>query len=171
MSNQLNKVTICLIMTSLLVLMPHSGFLANYGEERIEIESINYKLNTSNSETVWVDGDQPWPQPGRTSSRDSSPPNHSPDGGAGIDSPENASELKSIVNPVINWQYSNYVYSTDALATPIADFSSSIISDQDSVERCGGDSLFSIIVQREDVGGELHSFLRIVEGEDSDIAW
>ena len=103
MSNQLNKVTICLIMTSLLVLMPHSGFLANNGEERIEIESINYKLNTSKSETVWVDGDQPWPQPGRTSSRDSSPPNHSPDGGAGIDSPENASELKSIINPVINW--------------------------------------------------------------------
>ena len=171
MSDQLNKVTICLIMTSLLVLMPHSGFLANNGEEQIEIESINYKLNTSNSETVWVDGDQPWPQPGRTSSRDSSPPNHSPDGGAGIDSPENASELKSIVNPVINWQYSNYVYSTDALATPIADFSSSIISDQDSVERCGGDSLFSIIVQREDVGGELHSFLRIVEGEDADLAW
>ena len=52
MSDQLNKVTICLIMTSLLVLMPHSGFLANNGEEQIEIESINYKLNTSNSETV-----------------------------------------------------------------------------------------------------------------------
>jgi len=66
MSDQLNKVTICLMMTSLLVLMPHSGFLANYGEERIEIESTNTKFNTSNSETVWVDGDQPWPQPGRT---------------------------------------------------------------------------------------------------------
>ena len=57
------------------------------------------------------------------------------------------------------------------MATPIADLSNSIISDADSEERCGGDSLFTIVIQTEDVGGSLHSFLRIIEGEDADLAW
>ena len=103
-------------------------------------------------------GEQPWPQSGKTPGRESTPPSHSPDGGAGIESPENNSELLSIVNPVINWQYSNYAFSTDALATPVADLSASIISDEESLERCGGDSLFMIIIQTEDVGGAPHSF-------------
>ena len=171
MSSQLNKVTICLIMTSLLVLMPHSGFLTNYENHSGEIDHIVVDSYSSNSDSVWVDGEQPWPQPGRTSGRESTPPNHGPDGGAGLDSPDNATELQSIVDPVINWQYSNYVYSTDSFATPIADLSESIVSDEDSNERCGGDSLFTIIIQTEDVGGSLHSFLRIIEGEDADLAW
>ena len=171
MSNQSSKVTICLIMTCLLVLMPHSGFLANHdhSKEEIEIKSIN--SYSSNSETVWEDGEQPWPQSGKTPDRQSTPPSHSPDGGAGIESPGNNSELLSIVNPVINWQYSNYAFSTDALATPVADLSESIISDEESLERCGGDSLFIIIIQTEDVGGAPHSFLKIIEGEDADLAW
>ncbi len=151
--------------------MPHSGFLANHdhAKEEIEIKSIN--SYSSNSETVWEDGEQPWPQSGRTPDRQSTPPSHSPDGGAGIESPGNNSELLSIVNPVINWQYSNYAFSTDALATPVADLSESIISDEESLERCGGDSLFIIIIQTEDVGGAPHSFLKIIEGEDADLAW
>ena len=171
MSNQSSKVTICLIMTCLLVLMPHSGFLANHdhSKEEIEIKSIN--SYSSNSQTVWEDGEQPWPQSGKTPDRQSTPPSHSPDGGAGIESPGNNSELLSIVNPVINWQYSNYAFSTDALATPVADLSESIISDEESLERCGGDSLFIIIIQTEDVGGAPHSFLKIIEGEDADLAW
>ena len=145
MSSQLNKVTICLIMTSLLVLMPHSGFLTNYGNHSIEIDERLIESYSSDSDSVWIDGGQPWPQPGRTSGRESTPPTHGPDGGAGLGTPENATELQSIVNPVINWQYNNYVYSTDAFATPIADLSESIISDDDSIERCGGDSLLSLI--------------------------
>ena len=171
MSNQSSKVTICLIMTFLLVLMPHSGFLANYDYTEEEIENKSIHSYSSNSETIWVDGEQPWPQSGKTPGRESTPPQHSPDGGAGIESPENNTELLSIVDPVINWQYSNYAFSTDSLATPIADLSESIISDEDSLERCGGDSLFVIIIQTEDVGGAPHSFLKIIEGEDADLAW
>ncbi|MDC0556155.1 hypothetical protein OAO74_05830, partial [Euryarchaeota archaeon] len=141
MSNQSNKVTICLIMTCLLVLMPHSGFLANYDNSHEEIENKSAESYSLNFEGVWMGGEQPWPQSGKTPGRESTPPSHSPDGGAGIESPENNSELLSIVNPVINWQYSNYAFSTDALATPVADLSASIISDEESLERCGGDSL------------------------------
>ena len=171
MSNQLNKVTICLVMTSLLVLMPHSGLLSNYGDYSDEIKEKRINSSSSDSDSLWVDGGQPWPQPGRTSGRESTPPNHGPDGGAGLGAPDNITELQSIVDPVINWQYSNYIYSTDAFATPIADLSESIVSDEDSDERCGGDSLFTVIIQTEDVGGSLHSFLRIIEGEDADLAW
>ena len=151
--------------------MPHSGFLANYDNSNEEIGNKDSESYSTNSETVWLDGEQPWPQPSRTPGREATPPPHGPEGGAGIDSPQNATEFQSIVSPVINWQYSNYVYSTDALATPIADLSNSIISDADSEERCGGDSLFTIVIQTEDVGGSLHSFLRIIEGEDADLAW
>ena len=171
MSSQFNKVNICLIMTSLLVLMPHTGFLSMNDNYSVDLEPENTKLFSFHSDIVWVDGQQPWPQPGRTSGRESLPPNHGPDGGAGLGTPVNATELQSIVRPVINWQYSNYVYSTDALATPIADLSESIISDTDSYDRCGGNSLFTVLIQTEDVGGTLHSILRIVEGEDADLAW
>ena len=111
--------------------MPHSGFLANHDHTKEEIENNSINSYSSNSETVWEDGEQPWPQSGKTPDRQSTPPSHSPDGGAGIESPGNNSELLSIVNPVINWQYSNYAFSTDALATPVADLSESIISDEE----------------------------------------
>ena len=38
-------------------------------------------------------------------------------------------------------------------------------------ERCGNNSLFSIIIQTEDIQGGERSFLKIVEGEDADLAW
>ena len=38
-------------------------------------------------------------------------------------------------------------------------------------ERCGGSSLFTVIVQTEDVSGSPHSILRLIEGEDSELAW
>jgi hypothetical protein len=83
MSNQSNKVTICLIMTCLLVLMPHSGFLANYDNSHEEIENKSAESYSLNFEGVWMGGEQPWPQSGKTPGRESTPPSHSPDGGAG----------------------------------------------------------------------------------------
>ena len=102
MSNQSNKVTICLIMTGLLVLMPHSGFLANYDNSHEEIENKSAESYSLNFEGVWMGGEQPWPQSGKTPGRESTPPSHSPDGGAGIESPENNSELLSIVLSLIH---------------------------------------------------------------------
>ena len=79
--------------------------------------------------------------------------------------------MNQLSDPALNWQYGSYIYSTDSFATPIADFSSSLESDVDSIERCGGNSLYTILIQTESVGGSDHSILRIIEGEDADLAW
>ena len=119
----------------------------------------------------WVDGGQPWPQPGRIGQRTSEGPSHSPDGGAGTEMPTNATELSSVVEPVINWEYGTYSIGTDALGTPVADFSQQIVTDEAAMERCGGDSLFIVLIQTEVVGGNDHSVVKIIEGEDADLAW
>ena len=119
----------------------------------------------------WSDGEQPWPQPGRLAQRTSVGPAHSPDGGAGSGSPADAVELASVVDPVVNWVYGSYSIGTDALGTPVADLSGQIDTEDAAAERCGGDSLFTIIIQTVAVGGNDHSVMRIVEGEDADLAW
>ncbi|HIH79799.1 MAG TPA: hypothetical protein HA303_01105, partial [Candidatus Thalassarchaeaceae archaeon] len=119
----------------------------------------------------WTGLDQPWPQPGRDPGRLSVGPAHSPDGGAGFDSPSNASELTSVVNPVVNWMYGSYSVSTDALGTPIADMKGQLATEPDAEQRCGGSSLYTILIQTVSVSGSDHSFLRIIEGEDASLAW
>jgi hypothetical protein len=116
-----------------------------------------------------VDGGQPWPQSGRTPDRVADVPAHSPDGGAGNGTPSDATELTSVVGPSVNWVYGSYSTGTDALATPIADLSASVSKDEDASERCGGSSLYSILVQTD--SNSDHTYLRIVEGEDADLAW
>jgi hypothetical protein len=69
----------------------------------------------------------------------------------------------------VNWVYGSYSTGTDALATPIADLSASVSKDEDASERCGGSSLYSILVQTD--SNSDHTYLRIVEGEDADLAW
>ena len=90
----------------------------------------NLQEDTAFTGTVepWVDGGQPWPQPGRIPQRTSEGPSHSPDGGAGTEIPTNATELSSVVNPVINWEYGTYSIGTDALGTPVAEFSQQIVT-------------------------------------------
>ena len=133
----------------------------------------NFQKDTAFTGTVepWVDGGQPWPQPGRIGQRTSEGPSHSPDGGAGTEMPTNATKLSSVVDPVINWEYGTYSIGTDALGTPIADFSQQIVTDEAAMERCGGDSLFIVLIQTEVVGGNDHSIVKIIEGEDADLAW
>ena len=128
--------------------------------------------NTSDSTSeVWIDGNQPWPQFGRTSDRISDVPSHSPLGGAGFDIPINATELLSVVDPEINWQFEGYDIGTDSFATPVGDFKNSITKSLEAEERCGNSFLFIIIIQTEDFGGTDHSILKIIEGEDADVAW
>ena len=110
MSIDPGKVTICLVMTILLVLMPHSGYLSNADNQQSDLINENIISKTTSSEIIWSDGGQPWPQSGRTPGRESLPPTHSPTGGAGIGSPADALEYNSIVDPVINWQYDDYIY-------------------------------------------------------------
>ena len=127
-----------------------------------ELSNSNYeKVSGTSSNDPWSDGDQPWPQPGRTPDRGSGSPAHDPVGGA--------DSLLSIIDPTINWEYGSYDLGTDSLGTPIGDFSESLIVDSDSSERCGGSSLFTVLIQTDSSSGD--SYLRIVEGEDSDLAW
>ena len=123
--------------------------------------SQNHPILSTGIIDPWEDGDQPWPQPGRTPDRVSASPLHDPVG--------NNLSLTSIIDPVINWEYGAYDIGTDSLGTPIADFRDSLTVDSDSVERCGGSSLYTVIVQTEASSGD--SYLRIIEGEDSDLAW
>ena len=111
----------------------------------------------------WSDGDQPWPQPGRTPDRASAPPHH-------VHSTDSTTGgLLSIVDPAINWEFGSDQLGTDSLGTPIADFSSSLTTDPSSEERCGGDSLYTILVQTDPSSSESH--MKIIEGEDSELAW
>ena len=120
---------------------------------------------------VWIDGGQPWPQSGRTASRIADIPNHSPSGGSGTGNPADSESLLSIVEPSVNWAYGSYSIGTDSLATPVADFSGSIEVGPGAAQRCGESSLFTVLVQTEDVSGSDHSILRLIEGEDSELSW
>ena len=63
-----------------------------------ELSNSNYeKVSRTNSNDPWSDGDQPWPQPGRTPDRGSGSPAHDP---VGVNN-----SLISITDPVINWEY------------------------------------------------------------------
>ena len=120
----------------------------------------------------WVDGGQPWPQAGRTSDRLAVVPAHGPDGGVGDGGvPEDASEFKSIVEPAVNWAYpsGSDEIGTDALSVPIADLSASITVGEGAFERCGGSSLFTILVLKDSESDP--AYLRIIEGEDAELAW
>ena len=166
-SGQQNAVlaVFCLLLLSLSpMIVIDSNYVGNLDD---------FQKDTAFTGTVepWVDGGQPWPQPGRIGQRTSQGPSHSPDGGAGTEMPSNATELSSVVEPVINWEYGTYSIGTDALGTPVADFSQQIITDEAAMERCGGDSLFIVLIQTEVVGGNDHSVVKIIEGEDADLAW
>ncbi len=131
---------------------------------------ISHRAETGDgTQDPWTDGGQPWPQSGRTSDRLAVVPAHGPDGGAGDGSPQNVAQLKSIVEPAVNWMYGSYTIGTDALSTPIADFSASITAGEGASERCAGSSLFTIIVQK--TSSSDPTYLRIIEGEDAELAW
>ena len=135
-------------------------------------DGTDIKMNTlEESDLTWIDGGQPWPQSGRTPTRLADIPNHSPDGGAGYGDPADSSSLMSVVKPAINWEFGSYSIGTDSLATPIAEMRGSIEIGPGAHERCGGSSLFTVLVQTEDVSGSDHSMLRLVEGEDAELAW
>ena len=118
----------------------------------------------------WSD-DSPWGQYLGGADRRQTPPLHSPNGGAGAGAPSAATTLGSVLDPVVNWKFTNDAIGTTSLSTAIGDFSDSIDSPEEYSESCGGGSLFPVIIQEQDVAGTPHSFLRIIEGEDANLAW
>ena len=159
------------VVIVMLVSMPLVSIDHGIGKKSLE-NSLDFKMGTQEgSGSPWIDGGQPWPQAGRTASRIADVPEHSPDGGAGYGNPANSSSLMSIVKPAINWEFGSYSIGTDSLATPVADMSGSIEIGSGADERCGESSLFTVLVQSEDVAGSEHSILRLIEGEDAELAW
>lgn len=154
-----------------LLLLSLSPMLILDSDRGRDLEDLEKKTAFTGTVDPWTDGGQPWPQPGRLAQRTSEGPLHSPAGGAGTESPSNATEMFSVVEPVINWEYGTYSIGTDALGTPIADLSQQIVTEESAMERCGGDSLFIVLIQTEVVGGTDHSIVKIIEGEDADLAW
>ena len=152
-----------IVVVSIMIILSLSPLMINNQEKTNLSTSMKY---TEESRTAgvepWNGTDQPWPQSGKNPERMSVAPPHSPSGGAGMASPSDASELYSIVDPTVNWVYGSYSLSTASLSTPIADLSNQITTEPDAEERCGGSSLFAIIVQTVVVGGSDHSILRII---------
>ncbi len=163
---------VCFVAVTLLLAMTLGPVLNQFDYETV-LSDARAKAEHTNggTEEVWLDGGQPWPQFGRTGSRVADTPIHGPEGGAGFGSPSNTSVLMSIIDPSVNWAYGSYSIGTDSLGTPIADLSGSIEVDEGAEDRCGRDSLFSVLVQTVEVSGSQHSMLRVIEGEDADLAW
>ncbi len=109
-----------------------------------------------------------WEQFGQNPNRLPITASHGPDGGSVGGDPGAAQKLDSITNPVIDWAYGSYSLGNDALSTPIANLENQINVEAGAEDRCAGDSLFAFIVQQD---SNDHSHLRIVEGEDAEIAW
>ncbi|MEC8548231.1 MAG: hypothetical protein VXY31_02810 [Candidatus Thermoplasmatota archaeon] len=109
-----------------------------------------------------------WEQFGQNPNRLPIIASHGPDGGSVSGDPGAALKLDSITNPVIDWTYGSYSLGNDALSTPIANLANQITVEAGAEDRCGGDSLFAFIVQQD---SNDHSHLRIIEGEDAEIAW
>ena len=150
----LNDKQACFVAVTLLLAMTLGPVLTQFDYE-ITLSDARAKAGHTNggTEEVWLDGGQPWPQFGRTGSRVADAPTHDPDGGAGFGSPSNTSILMSIVDPSVNWAYGSYSIGTDSLGTPIADLSGSNDVDEWAEDRCGRDSLFSVLVQTVEVSG------------------
>jgi len=164
--------TICAIVIASLLATPLATTNLESSESEVLGDKIGQIMRTQGEEDeVWIDGNQPWPQSGRTASRIAEIPNHDPAGGAGAGSPADSGSLLSIVEPAVNWAYGSYSIGTDSLATPVADLSSSIEIGPGAAQRCGESSLFTLLVQTEDVSGSDHSILRLIEGEDSELSW
>ena len=90
-----------------------------------------------------------WEQFGQNPNRLPITASHGPDGGSVDGDPGAAQKLDSITNPVMDWTYGSYSLGNDALSTPIANLENQITVEAGAEDRCGGDSLFAFIFQRD----------------------
>lgn len=113
----------------------------------------------------WIDGGIAWPQFGRTPGHESAVPAHSP-------SEPDAGELLSITDPVLNWRhYPEQDTGVETLGVSVGNFSNNIDTGGLELDSCARDSLSAIFVHQQDVGGNPHAFLRIVDGDSSAKMW
>mgnify|MGYP003311121968 CR=1 FL=1 len=114
---------------------------------------------------VWIDGGVAWPQFGRTPGHESIVPAHDPSEPA-------TGELLSITNPVLNWMhYSSADTGVETLGVSVGNFSANIDTGGLVLDSCARDSLSPVFVHQQDVGGNPHAFMRIVDGDSSQTMW
>ena len=114
---------------------------------------------------VWVDGGIAWPQFGRTPGHESIIPAHSP-------SNPTQGELLSITDPVLNWRhYAAEETGVETLGVSVGNFSSNIDTGGLVLDSCARDSLSPVFIHQQNVGGNPHAFLRIVDGDSSEKMW
>ncbi|MEE3310812.1 MAG: VCBS repeat-containing protein, partial [Candidatus Thermoplasmatota archaeon] len=114
---------------------------------------------------VWIDGGIAWPQFGRTPGHESSVPAHNP-------SEPTSGELLSITDPVLNWMhYSSADIGVETLGVSVGNFSANIDTGGLVLDSCARDSLSPVFVHQQDVSGNPHAFMRIVDGDSSQTMW
>ena len=91
-----------------------------------------------------------------------------PSGGSVGGEPGLATSLGTINNPVIDWTFGGYDLGNDALSTPVASLHNQLEVEIGAEQRCGDDSLFGFILQ---TASNDRSYLRVIDGDDSEIAW
>jgi uncharacterized membrane protein len=155
-----------------LLLLLQVCFVATYVDSGIIVLSDGSDSAARSGQTPWVDGEQDWPQFGRYGSRNMSAPAHSTTGGPGEGQVSAVTTLATIDEPALNWRhYASEDYGVDSLAVPVGDFSDNINVTGEASERCAGGRLMPVFIHQQDVGGSVHSIMKIVDGDDSRTAW
>ena len=114
---------------------------------------------------IWVDGDIAWPQFGRTPGHESIIPAHSP-------SDPGPDELLSITDPVLNWRhYGAEDVGVETLGVSVGNFSGNVDTGGLVLDSCARDSLSPVFIHQQNVGGNPHAFMRIVDGDSSQTMW
>ena len=162
----------------ILIIMDISAyFLHMEGNTNLEsLESSEGDYFAQKSTEPWYGDEEAWSQFGRTPTRNSSTPAHSPNGGPGQGSVEDVQILKSITDPVINWQ--SYVesdgdvgeYGIRGYGTAVGDFSNQVTRPETAIERCGENHLFSVFVARKSSNSG-NDWLVITEGDTNREVW
>jgi hypothetical protein len=138
------KVRLVILIIFVMIMTPWS-----YVNHEFETEE-NSILSSTRSNDPWTQN-QPWGQFGGGPDRRHTPPAHASGAGAGNGTPENASTLGSILDPIKNWKLSTDPIGTTSLSTAVGDFSNSINSPGGFDEECGGSSLYPVIIQTSDI--------------------
>ena len=110
---------------------------------------------------IWIDGDIPWPQFGRTPGHESAVPPHAP-------SEPDTGELLSITNPVLNWRhYAEGDTGVETLGVSVGNFTSNIDTGGLVLDSCARDSLSPVFIHQQNS----HAIMRIVDGDTSQTMW
>ena len=149
-----------------LMLLPVAAWTGAISDSTLVNQGVSAR-----DETTWY-GDEEWGQFRHNPTHNSTMPHHSVNGGPNDGPVENVTSLMTIDDPLVNWQHhTSSHYGADGFGTVIGDFSTSISAPTAASQRCGQGLLFAVMVSSQNVGGETHSILSIVDGGSGKIAW